>query len=247
MSTDTPAPQPASLPTPAPVRTSIAVLALRPVLLFATFGLIHLLSSPDRLMVNLVVWQSVLIVAVDLITIVVVARLLHRQGRRVRDLVAFRRSDWGWAPLASVIIVVGFFAGNFAANLITYAGPPPLPSGGGTVPLWLGVWASTVMPVTIGVAEELGYRGFAQGELTARSNKWVGLLVMAVFFGVQHLALTAFEPQAWLARFLTTFFAGLMFGLLYWWFKRLAPIIVGHVVLDVLGLGLPLLTLALAS
>ena len=63
----------------------------------------------------------------------------------------------------------------------------------------------------------------------------------------QHLALTPPDGRGWLARFLATFLAGVMFGLLNWWFKRLSPLIIGHWVLDVLGLGLPVFLLSLAS
>ena len=65
--------------------------------------------------------------------------------------------------------------------------------------------------------------------------------------GLQHLALTAPDPRAWAARFLTTFLAGLLFGMLLWWFKRLNPLIIGHWLLDVLGPGLPVFLASLGA
>ena len=52
--------------------------------------------------------------------------------------------------------------------------------------------------------------------------------------------------QAVVARVLTTFLVGLVLGALYIWLKRLAPLVFAHWLIDVLGLGLPILVLTVS-
>lgn len=231
-----------------PAPQAFGLMLLRPFLLLISFGILWSIPPATGVRADNLLWQSVAIVAVDLISLAAAAALLRRHGGTVRGLIRPRRADLGWGLLAAVITVVGFFAVTFVANVVVYQGAPPQGGSGiTTVPLWLGLWCLIVMPVTIAVAEEVVYRGVGQGSLSAHWGRWAGLLVMAAVFGFQHLALTPPDGRGWLARFLATFLAGVMFGLLNWWFKRLSPLIIGHWVLDVLGLGLPVFLLSLAS
>lgn len=227
-----------------PLPVIIGVLLLRTVLLFGgSLVLTPLVGGYHRALA----WTNVTIVPIDVISLLVVRGLLHRQGRTIRGVLGARFRDTGWAALCTLILMVIFFLGSFAANLIAYQGPPPVASGGGQPPLWLGIWAITIMPVTIALAEELLYRGFAMHALTGRLGRFGSLLVVSAFFALQHSALTDLDPRAQLARFITTFVGGMALGMLYRWRQRLWPVVVAHWVLDVLGLGLPLLLAALGN
>ena len=48
------------------------------------------------------------------------------------------------------------------------------------------------------------------------------------------------------SKVIATTLVGVLFGVLYWWRKRLMPLVVGHAVLDLLGLGIPTLVTALS-
>lgn len=225
-----------------PLGYGLAVLALRPVLLLV--GALALRAAH--------VWAgylNVLMVAVDVVTLVVVAALLHRRGGRLRDLLGRSRGvrEVGWAALTFVIVVVGFLAATFVANLLTYGGAPPAVASDGYVPpVWLGVWTLAVMPVTVAFAEELAYRGYGLHSLATSWHKGVAVIVAAAFFGLQHVPLSMETPQAMVSRFLATFLAGLMFGGLVCWQRRLVPVIAAHWLLDVLFLGLPMLAWSLS-
>lgn len=220
----------------------IGALLMRLILLFAGKAILTpLLGSYNRALT----FTSVTIVAVDLITIAVAARLLRRQGRSLREVIDARWRDAGWALLCLVILAAAFLIAMFIGNLVAYQGPPAL-GDPLNPPLWLGVWALVVMPVTIAIAEELLYRGWALPELSTRVGGVGAVLISAFFFSLQHVALTPLDLRAQLARFVTLFLLGLVFGLLYRWRKRLWPLIVAHWLFDVIGLGLPLLFAALA-
>lgn len=72
-----------------------------------------------------------------------------------------------------VILIVGFLASNFAANLIVYGGPPPLATELPDVPLWVGLTAVIVVALVFGIQ----HIGFA---LTSPAN--IGAKVLTTFF-----------------------------------------------------------------
>lgn len=193
-------------------------------------------------------WLNVVIVGVDLLTILVIALLLRADGREVRDLVGrFRLADLPWAGIVMLAVFVAFIAGTFVGNLIVFGGPPPVPESGFVPPLWLGIWTILIMPITVALAEELLYRGYAHEQLAARMRPLVAVLIIAVFFGLQHAPLSASSPGEMVARVTATLFAGIAFGLLRLAVKRLMPLIIGHWAFDVVGLGLPVLVASLGS
>ena len=65
-------------------------------------------------------------------------------------------------------------------------------------------------------------------------------------FALQHIAFAPSDPRAMVAAVARTFLIGLMFAGLLLWRRRVVPLVVGHWLLDLLGLGLPLLLAALA-
>lgn len=224
-----------------PLVAAAGVLLLRPVLLAIAAAVVGAAGIGT-------LYMNAAMVVVDIVTIGVIVGVLGRQGGRLRDLFGPIRGaqEIGWSLLTTVVLIVGFYAATFIGNLVVYQGPPPVTSGPmPSVPLWLGLLSLLVMPVTVAFAEEFAYRGIGQWSISKVTGPVVGLLIVAFVFGLQHVPLSLSSPQAALARFITTFLSGLIFGAIVLWQKRLVPIIVAHWVLDVLGLGLPVLAMAL--
>jgi hypothetical protein avisC_06203 len=116
----------------------------------------------------------------------------------------------------------------------------------GPVPLWLGIWAILLMPVTIALAEEVLYRGYLLARVQSRFGQAMGFILVAAGFGLQHLVFAVGDGRAMLSRVLALFLVGLAVQAMYVWFRRLWPLVIGHWLLDAVFLGLPLLGLALA-
>lgn len=229
----TPTPAPETAPPPVPVTRLIGVLAVRPVLILA-LGMILVAANVS------LVYSNALVVLIDIAALAAVALAMRAEGRGLRDLFRpWRWVDLAWGALMLVILLVGFLASNFAANLIVYGGAPPVSDELPSVPLWVGLVAAIVAPLTIAVAEEAVYRGYAQPRLAGR----IGI---AIVFGVQHIGFALTSPADVAAKVLTTLFAGLILGALMLWMKRIVPLVLGHWGLDLLFLGLPTLMLALA-
>lgn len=222
----------------------IGLLLMRTAILFAGNAVVTLVTGGDYH--RALMYANVGVVVADVITLTVVAALLRREGRTLRDLLAPRWRDTGWGLLAFVVVLVAFFVATFAGNLVAYLGPPPAGGLGVQPPVWLGVWTLVVLPVTVALAEEGLYRGYATDQLTPRIGRLGTLILVAVFFAAQHAALTPLDAQAQLARFVTTLLVGLTFGLLRLWLNRLWPLVIAHWLVNVLGLGLPMLAASLA-
>ncbi|MDN5724824.1 MAG: CPBP family intramembrane metalloprotease [Propionibacteriales bacterium] len=224
----------------------LAVLLLRTLLLFIAGGAALTVASEEQ-PADLLAYANVWIVPVDLISIAVVWWLLRRSGRTLGDLVGrFRPRDIAWGLLVMVIALIALQGGGFVGNLIAYGGAPPFTGGATPPPLWLGIWSLMLMPITIGVAEELVYRGYGQQGLAQWWGRWPAMLVVAVSFGLQHAALSMTTGEAMLSRVIGTFIAGLAFGIMAMRFRSLWPLIIGHWLLDVIGLGIPMLMWSLS-
>lgn len=235
------APSASAVPVPAvPMLRIAGVLALRPVLILVLGG--------GLLALNLsLLYANALVVVVDVLALAAVGLALRAEGSRLRDLVGpWRWVDLAWGALMLVIVTIGFLVSNVAANLIVYGGAPPVGSGAApSIPLWVGLVAVLVAPLSIALAEEAVYRGYAQPRLQRSLGRIGALAVVAIVFALQHVGFALTSGPDVAAKVLTTLFAGLMLGALWLWMKRLMPLVLAHWGLDLLFLGLPTLALAL--
>lgn len=234
-----------------PLGVLVALGLMRTLLLLGTDGISFLgfrLSGSDRPLTYALLGSNVWIVLVDVITVLVVARLLLREGSSLTKLLDPRPvgKTAAWGLLAFVILMVAFLVATFVGNLVVYHGPPPTTADSLHVPLWYGLWSIVLMPVTVAVAEESLYRGYLQPRFHARFGRVGGVVVVAVLFSLQHVAFSLGSWDGVATRLIATFLSGLVFGALYVWLKRLAPLVIAHWLIDVLGLGLPMLFAAVS-
>lgn len=232
-----------------PILIVLGLLLLRTVLLLLGDGVCFGIArafNPGATIAGVLLYSNVFVVAVDIITLLTLIAVLRREGKTLRWLLGrFRLTDLTWGLLVFVIVIIGFVISTYIGNLIVYQGAPPVDAGSTpAVPLWLALWSMVVLPVTVAIAEESLYRGYLQTHLAARFGLWAGLLVPALFFGLQHVAFSLTTPQAALSRVIAMTLVGVMFGALYLWRKRLGQLIFAHWLFNVIGLGLPLLFIA---
>lgn len=232
-----------------PIALLVGLLMLRTALLLGGDGISYGIArafDPGATLAGVLIYANVVVVVADIITLAVLVAALRREGMTLLSLVGrFRFSDLSWGLLLFVIVAIGFVIATYIVNLIVYQGPPPVDvSSSPHVPLWIALWSIVVLPVTVAIAEELLYRAYLQPRLITRLGLWPGLLIPAVFFGLQHVAFSLTSPQAAAARVITMTLVGLMFGALYFWRKRVGQLIFAHWLIDVVALGLPLLLIA---
>ena len=96
-------------------------------------------------------WMNVLIIPIDVVTLLLVHRLLRAEGRGLADLLRpVRGGDIAWGLLCGLIVVLAWFPASFIAGLVAYRGPMPT-AAYQSVPLWIALVSVTIMSVTIGL------------------------------------------------------------------------------------------------
>lgn len=220
--------------------------------IYAIYGYYVAAGHPQAWWMSLNLTNFSLVLTADVGAFFFLRWRLKQEGMTFQQLLNLKAPLWKEILLGvalTVLFLVAFYISNIISWVVVY-GPnvftnPPtfdmsdLPQ----TPMWVLWWGLLVLPVTVGIMEEFLYRGYLQPRLIALTGRtWVGVLLTAFFFGLQHLVLPLYDVQTSLSRFVGTFLIGLLFGALYQRQQRLLPLIIAHWLIDVIGLGLlPLL------
>lgn len=194
------------------------------------------------------------ILPVNLLTLLVIIRIMRRRGLRARDLLAPGQRGvlvdvlWGLLWLAVLYLpfactLIGVFAllepSPFDAMATAFANEATLVS----VPGAWGVALAVVMTASFAPlnapVEEIAFRGIAQTGLPG----WTGIVVPSVAFGLQH-AWFAATWSASVAMFAAFAVWGLLSAVIVHRQRRLLPILVSHVIVN-LAFSAPPLVFAL--
>lgn len=169
------------------------------------------------------------LVGIDVLTIFLVARLLMRESKPLKDLYT-----WPTPNRTVLYVVVGvvaiFFAlslGGFMGNFLIYYGAPPATQ---TVvpPIWAGVIRAVIAPITVAIAEETIFRGYLIPRLQRHLGRGGAVIVAALLAATQSFALNLGDVDAMWRGFVSAFVIALAFGGLYLWQKKITSLIVVH-------------------
>lgn len=179
-------------------------------------------------------------IAADLPCFLLLAWAMRREGGKLRDL--FRDSPQArWRKVAQGLMVFAIMAVPFGVlpMFTTWlVGAPPYPAGLTTPPLWVAAWTVLIFPFTTATAEELVYRAYALPRLSAALGTTVSVCTSAIGFGATHMLIPPLgTPETLLARFLTLALIGVMLELIYLRTGRIVPLIIGHLLIDMLLIG----------
>ncbi|WP_429459875.1 CPBP family intramembrane glutamic endopeptidase [Microbacterium sp. ZKA21] len=194
---------------------------------------------------------------VNIVCLILVARLLRRDGRTLREVLGYeprrigRDVLWGllwvavmYLPFAgAIILVVWLQHGNqvFVAMETVFFDPSSIPS---LDPVFWSVIAVvavlTFAPLNAPV-EELVYRGYSQGMLSRRVPTAFAIVVSAAIFAVQHVWYAP-SPDAVVAFVCAFFVWGVGSGVIYRLQGRLMPLVFAHGLVN-LGFTLPALAI----
>ncbi len=187
-------------------------------------------------------WWSVCFTLADVVCLLGMRFFLKKEGLRMRDLIGPIRLRYG----RDVGLGLGYFllyspafflAGTVAQNFF-YGAHGVSPSSfilfSHALPLWATVYSLVVFWPVNSVVEEMTYQGYVLPRLEALTGRtWLALPLVVFWFTLQHCAL-GFVPD-WrsnLCRF-AAFLPGIaIMSALYLRTRRLAPLIVGHWIID---------------
>ena len=229
---------------------------------FITLGYFNAVGRPHAFGSALMMTNVTITLTADLGCFLLLVWLTRKEGIRLRDLIGFERKRLFMDILLGLglfllLIVLFVVIANIIAPLLVY-GPDifrasqsttaPFNANPFELPLWYFWWGVLVLPLGVGIMEEMTYRAYVLPRFIALTNKpWVAILLMSLGFGVQHIAFALTSWQAALTRFLGMFLLAPVFALLYLKLKRLMPLIIAHWLLDLVGLGLFSLMAVLAT
>jgi len=186
---------------------------------------------------------------VNLISIWLVRRALHREGLRARDLIDYsaRRLGtdvlWGllWMTVLSIpfiLTVVGvMFALHGGAALdrfdTVFYDADAAPMVDRAILTVLAIVSVLTFAPLNAPAEELIYRGYSQGGLERRWPVPWAILVPAAIFALQHV-FYATTPGAVRGYRAALFVWGIGSGIIVWRQRRLMPIIIAHLLVNLM-------------
>jgi len=210
----------------------IVVGLVRTILLGATGGITALgftLAGSARPLTLAAAGSNVWLVAIDVVTVLLVARLLTRDGASIRDLLNPRPFGKNvlYALAGLVVMSIALRLGSFVGNFLIYYGAPTQ-SETIVPPVWIGVVRAVIAPITVAVAEESLFRGYLIPKLQAHLGRVGAVIVSALLAATQSFALNIGDTEAMLAGFVSAFVISLALGGLYLWQKRIAPLILVH-------------------
>lgn len=186
---------------------------------------------------------------VNIICLVLVARLLRREGRGIRELLGFEPARivrdllWGllwvvvmYAPFAGTIVLVVWlqFGGAVFSRMETiFFDPTSIPTLDPVTWMVIAlIGVLTFAPLNAPV-EELVYRGYAQGSLERRWPVALAIVVPAALFAAQHVWYAPTSSAR--AAFVCAFFVwGVGSGLIYRRQRRLMPLVFAHGIVNLL-------------
>lgn len=187
-----------------------------------------------------VAWWPVTATVANLVSLAFLVRLLRLEGRTFRDLVRIERGTVRADILVSLgLLVVGgvvAMAPNLGLAMLFWGDPQaPLATFIQPLPLWAGLVALIVFPITVALSELPTYYGYARPKLEALgAAPWVALAVAALFHALQHAALPlVFDGPFLLWRSLMFLPFALYVATALRWRPRLLPyLMVVHGLLD---------------
>jgi membrane protease YdiL (CAAX protease family) len=186
-------------------------------------------------------WWSVCFTLADVVCILAMRHFLKKEGLRLRDLIGPIRLRFGRDVFLGLgyflLFSPGFVIGGFVAQKLFY-GSGVSPSGfilhAHALPLWATAYSLLVFWPINSVVEEMTYQGYVFPRLEAFTGRtWIAFAAVVFWFTLQHCAL-GFVPD-WRSNLCR--FAGFLPGcaiivLIYMRTRRLAPLIVGHWIID---------------
>lgn len=194
-------------------------------------------------------FATVALLPVNIVSLVLVRRLVHRSGGTVRALLGFERSRFGrdvlwgllWLAVLYLPFVVTVMAVMWALHgpvmferfETVFFDPSAVPGLPAAVLAVLAVVAVVSFAPLNAPAEELVYRGYAQRGLATRLPVSVAITISAVAFGLQH---AFFAPTLDAAIVYVCAFTvwGAVSGVIVNRQGRLMPVVVAHFLVNLI-------------
>lgn len=211
-------------------------------------GVVGITAFPPNTM-----WATLGLLPVNVISLVVVAKLYRQQGVTLRQALGIQPgrvfTDILWGLLWLLVMSVPFMLAISGVVFLLYGADAPAAfatifvNPAATVPLHpgvlLGIALVAVVPFMVlnAPTEELVFRGYGMAGLERRLSATGAILTTAVLFGAQHVFFAATLPGM-LVFFVAFTLWGLVAGVIVRKQGRLFPVVIAHYIVNI-GLSSP--------
>jgi len=169
----------------------------------------------------------------------------RHEGIRLRDLIGPIRLRNGRDLLLGfgyfLLVFPFFLGGGILAHKLLYGASPTDPGSYLTLPHYIPLWALfyslSLWWLIWSPTEEATYQAYVMPRLQALSGRtWVAFVIVGFWWTGQHTALAFIPDPRFIAfRFLAFLPGVLVMMIIYWRTRRLAPLIVAHWPMDIIG------------
>jgi len=229
------------LRTPGPQRSHLWPFAVLPVIVLNVGSLLiygtyfAIASQRPMLVANIPLGQVMLVLnlfitLVEWALVLALVVRLRREGASVGELIARDGAPWRfrWGPAALAFLSFNLIFGVYMI-WVWRAGPANVYEG---VSLGARLVVITLVAASSAFCEELIWRGYLLTRLEGRGRgMWASVLLAALSFALIH---GVFLPD----RLLATFLIGVSNGYYYWRERKLVPLMVAHLCVNLWSFGL---------
>lgn len=218
----------------------VAAVALA---MLATMGILAVAGQPAGLAAAGSL-SALVLLPVNIVTLLVIRRIVHREGTTLRAMTGFARKRLGrdilWGLLWIMVLYLPFAAAIIGTMFALYGADAfvsfeavfapdvaELPSMSVAASVAFGVLVLLTFAPINAPTEELLFRGYSQGRLRGVT----AIVLPSIAFGLQHVFFASTSPGM-LVLGVAFFVWGLGSALIYRWQGRLMPLIVAHFVVN---------------
>jgi len=207
------------------------LLPIRSIVFLLTFIVCAMIARTDVSTIGH--WWSMIAVMVNILTILLLVYVVHRNGQTFWQLINYQKGQTRWMAILLVtlcVMVVGmvgmYLAGYLCYGNMLYA-PPVIIA---PIAKWIAIINIVLLPISTTFAEDGLYLGCGVNQI---KNKYVAILLPAFFYALQHCFIpTLFDGRYIIYRFLS--FLPLTIILCWYYYEKRnpLPIMVGHAFID---------------
>lgn len=182
-----------------------------------------------------IAWWPFFATITNIIMFLLLTFLARKEGKTYLDLINFDK-EYFRQDLKKVLWVLPIggglgFAGMSVASYFMYGHLSPPGNIILPLPVWAGILALTLFPITNSLVEIPTYMGYCLPRLEAIwKSKVAALLASAFFLAFQHFTLPILIVDVW--HFICFIPLALVVGLIYMKIRRLIPILIVHWIMD---------------
>ncbi len=179
-------------------------------------------------------WWPVLCIFFNVITIFVLALVCKHEGLDYRDLIDYRKGQLGLKNILiiSTLMLLSGVGGLYAFGIAIFGYVPTILIQ--PIPVWIAIISMILLPVTIVFAELPLYYGYSFRRIVDRTgNRGLAIGYIVFFYALQHSFIPLLVDWRYmLFRFLSFIPLLIVLSIIYIRKRALAPLMIGHGVLD---------------